>query len=49
VPVELRRVEGQMHGFFIMVDVLPGSAAGLDMVVEAGGARAQPQCSKGLS
>ncbi|MFC4008521.1 alpha/beta hydrolase [Nonomuraea purpurea] len=35
VPVEFKRFEGQMHGFFTMVNVLPGSAAGLSMVVEA--------------
>ncbi|MEU6715111.1 alpha/beta hydrolase [Nonomuraea sp. NPDC046802] len=35
VPVEFKRFEGQMHGFFTMVNVLPGSAAALSMVVEA--------------
>lgn len=35
VPVEHRRFDGQMHGFFTMVNVLPGSAAGIDYVVEA--------------
>ncbi|MFI7707869.1 alpha/beta hydrolase [Nonomuraea sp. NPDC049480] len=35
VPVELRRFEGQMHVFFTMVNVLPGSAAGLDFVAGA--------------
>ena len=35
VPVEHRRFEGQMHGFFTMVNVLPGSAAAMDYVVEA--------------
>jgi acetyl esterase len=34
VPVQHRRFEGQMHGFFTLVDILPGSAAGLDYVVE---------------
>jgi acetyl esterase len=34
VPTELRRFPGQMHGFFSMVGVLPGSAAGLDYVAE---------------
>jgi acetyl esterase len=34
VPTELRRFPGQMHGFFSMVGVLPGSAAGLDHVAE---------------
>jgi len=32
VPTESRRFPGQMHGFFSMVGVLPGSAAGLDYV-----------------
>ncbi|MGY2067256.1 alpha/beta hydrolase [Blastococcus sp. SYSU DS0619] len=35
VPVESRRFEGQMHGFFTMVNVLPGSAAGIDYVAQA--------------
>jgi acetyl esterase len=34
VPVEFCRFPGQMHGFFTMVNVLPGSAAGLDYVGE---------------
>ena len=34
VPTEMRRFPGQMHGFFSMVGVLPGSAAGLDYVAE---------------
>jgi acetyl esterase len=34
VLVRQRRFDGQMHGFFTMVNVLPGSAAGLDYVVE---------------
>lgn len=34
VPVEHRRFDGQMHGFFTMVNVLPGSAAGIDYAVE---------------
>jgi acetyl esterase len=34
VAVESRRFEGQMHGFFTMVNVLPGSAAGLEYVAE---------------
>ena len=33
--VSHRRFAGQMHGFFGFVGVLPGSAAGLDYVVEA--------------
>jgi acetyl esterase/lipase len=32
VPVELKRFPGQMHGFFTMVNVLPGAAAGLEYV-----------------
>jgi acetyl esterase len=34
VPVELRRFHGQMHGFFTMVGLLPGSAAGIAYVTE---------------
>ncbi len=34
VPVRRRRFDGQMHGFLTMVNVLPGSAAGIDYVVE---------------
>jgi acetyl esterase len=33
VPVEHQRFAGQLHGFFTMVSVLPGSAAGIDFVV----------------
>ncbi|TYL44881.1 alpha/beta hydrolase [Nocardioides sp. BGMRC 2183] len=32
VPVVHRRFDGQMHGFFTMVNLLPGAAAGLDFV-----------------
>ena len=35
VPVRHRRFAGQMHGFFTMVDALPGAAAGLDYVTAA--------------
>lgn len=35
VPVRSRRFEGQMHAFFQMVNILPGSAAGIDYVVAA--------------
>jgi acetyl esterase len=35
VPVQHQRFAGQMHGFFTMVNVLPGSAAGIDYVVDA--------------
>ncbi len=34
VPVQQQRFDGQMHGFFTMVELLPGSAAGIDYVVE---------------
>jgi acetyl esterase len=35
VEVSHRRFAGQMHGFFGMLGVLPGSADGIDFVVEA--------------
>ena len=35
VPVELERFAGQMHGFFQMINVLPGSSAGLDYIATA--------------
>jgi acetyl esterase len=35
VPVEFRRFHGQMHGFFTMVNVLPGSEQCLKFVTEA--------------
>jgi acetyl esterase len=35
VPVRFQRFDGQMHGFFTMVNVLPGSAAALALVTEA--------------
>ncbi|MFG2525839.1 alpha/beta hydrolase [Streptomyces sp. NPDC048527] len=35
VPTRLRRFEGQMHGFFTLPGVLPGSAAGIDHAAEA--------------
>jgi acetyl esterase len=34
VPVELCRFPGQMHGFFTMVGLLPGSASGIAYVTE---------------
>jgi len=34
VPVAQQRFAGQMHAFFTMVGVLPGSAAGIDYVCE---------------
>jgi acetyl esterase len=39
VPVEHRRFRGQMHGFFTMVNVLPGSADGIAYVTEQLSAR----------
>ena len=33
VPAKHQRSDGQMHGFFTMVNVLPGSAAAIDHVV----------------
>jgi acetyl esterase len=35
VAVRQQRFDGQMHGFFTMVNVLPGSADGIDYVVAA--------------
>jgi cyclohexanone monooxygenase len=35
VRVEHKRLDGQMHGFFTMVGLVPGSAAGLDFVARA--------------
>jgi acetyl esterase len=35
VPVQHRRFAGQMHGFFTMTGVLPGSADGLEFVAAA--------------
>ncbi len=35
VPVRHRRFAGQMHGFFTLVDALPGAVAGLDYVTAA--------------
>jgi acetyl esterase len=35
VPVRHRRFAGQMHGFFTMVDVLPGAADAMDYVTAA--------------
>jgi acetyl esterase len=35
VPVQHRRFEGQMHGFFTMLDALPGSDAGITYVTDA--------------
>lgn len=35
VPTEFHRMEGQMHGFFTMVNLLPGHDRGMNLVVEA--------------
>lgn len=35
IPTKYMRVPGQMHGFFTMVNILPGHKIGLDFVVEA--------------
>jgi acetyl esterase len=35
VPVQHRRFAGQMHGFFTMTGVLPGSSAAIDFVARA--------------
>ncbi|MGY1637852.1 alpha/beta hydrolase [Geodermatophilus sp. SYSU D00742] len=43
VPVDLRRFDGQMHGFFTMVGLLPGSTAAIDHVTAAIAARCTPQ------
>ena len=34
VPVTRRRFAGQLHGFFTMVNILPGHELGLDYAVE---------------
>ena len=43
VPVRHRRFAGQMHGFFTMVDALPGAAAGLAYVAAAIEERLSPR------
>ncbi|ALJ20458.1 alpha/beta hydrolase [Microbacterium sp. No. 7] len=43
VSVRQRLFEGQMHGFFTMVNILPGAAAGLDYVADAINASIAPQ------
>jgi acetyl esterase len=35
VPVQFRRFDGQMHGFFTMVGLLPSSDEGLNFVTDA--------------
>jgi acetyl esterase len=34
VPVELRRFAGQMHGFFQLLNILPGSTDAIDFIAE---------------
>lgn len=34
VPVQTRTLNGQMHGFFSLVNILPGAAMGMDFVVQ---------------
>ena len=36
VPVRHRRFAGQMHGFFTMVDLLPGAGEALELEMEVG-------------
>lgn len=55
VPVRHLRLAGQMHGFFTMVGLLPGAAAGMDFVADslaellpaAGQDSGQPTAEKG--
>ena len=47
VPVRHQRFAGQMHGFFTMVDALPGAAAGLDYVTAAIAERLSPTDQEG--
>ncbi len=42
VPVELKRFEGQMHGFFTMINVLPGSSAAISYLAGQLGPRLAP-------
>lgn len=35
VPVQSQRFAGQMHGFFTMINVLPGAAASMDYLTDA--------------
>jgi acetyl esterase len=42
VPVELKRFEGQMHGFFPMINVLPGSADAISYLAGQLGPRLAP-------
>jgi acetyl esterase len=34
VPVVARRFDGQLHGFFTMVGIVPGSTAAVDFLAE---------------
>jgi acetyl esterase len=45
VEVSHKRFAGQMHGFFALVNVLPGSEAGMDHVAAAIEARLAPQAT----
>jgi acetyl esterase len=47
VPVRHRRFDGQMHGFFTMVDLLPGADEGLDYVATAIASLASSRSWKG--
>jgi acetyl esterase/lipase len=47
VPVRHQRFAGQMHGFFTMVDALPGAVAGLDYVAAAITERLSPAGQEG--
>jgi acetyl esterase len=42
VPVELKRFEGQMHGFFTMINVLPGSSEAISYLAGQLGPRLAP-------
>jgi acetyl esterase len=49
VPVRHRRFAGQLHGFFTLVDALPGAADGLDYVAAAIGSDISQHLVSGLS
>ncbi len=49
VPVTLRRCTGQMHAFFQLIGVLPGSAAAIDYIAEQLGQQLGQQLSRQLS
>jgi acetyl esterase len=46
VPVELRRFSGQMHGFFTMVGLLPGSAEAIAYVTDELGRQLSEQAGE---